>query len=140
MRRMWKHLGVGGAIVLALSAVMVASAWASTVNKVITQNGNPVAECNFINVGDKCQIKFTVNGEGEGWKVESNAWVGEKAAERYKKTVGCTVGKVLKDKESCTDVIEMMKKEAGTNNEYCVSWTDEDGGLKNVPLCARLKM
>lgn len=139
MRRMLKGLGVSTAAV-ALSAVMVAGAWAATLNKAVTQNGMPVGECTFINVGDKCQIKFTVTGEGEGWKVESNGWEGEKAAERYKKTVGCTVGKVLKDKESCTDVIELTKKEAGTENKYCVSWTDEDGGLKNVPFCTKLKM
>lgn len=139
MRRILKGLGVG-VIVCALSAVAVAGAWAATVTRTATQNGMPVGECTFVNVGDKCQVKYTVTGEGEGWKVEGNAWEGEKAEMRYKKTVGCTVGKVLKDKESCIDVIEMIKKEAGTENKWCVMWTDEDGGLKNVPLCTKLKM
>jgi len=140
MRRILKGLGLGGMIVLAFGAVAVTSALASTVTKSVTQNGMGVGECTFVNVGDKCQIKYTVTGEGDGWKVVGNNWEGMKAEERYKKTVGCTVGKILKDGENCTDVIEMVKKEAGTENKWCVSWSDEDGGLQNVPMCTKLKM
>ena len=140
MGRILKRLGVAGMVILAFSTAVVAYASAATLSKMVTQNEKPVPECKFVKVGDKCQIKFTVTGEGEGWRVEGNEFKGEKAEVRYKKTVGCTVGKLLKDKETCTDEIEMVKEEKGTMNEWCVLWELEGGKLKKVPFCTKLAM
>jgi hypothetical protein len=98
------------------------------------------AECTFAKVGDTCQIEFKVTGAGEGWKVENNEWKGEKAKERYKATVGCTAGKQLKNAETCTDEIEMIKKEEKTTNEWCVLWEPVEGAINKVPFCTKLKM
>ena len=97
-------------------------------------------ECTFAKVGDTCQIEFKVTGAGEGWKVETNEWKGEKAKERYKATVGCTAGKQLKNAEMCTDEIEMIKKEEKTTNEWCVLWEVVEGVLNKSPWCTKLKM
>jgi hypothetical protein len=97
-------------------------------------------ECSFAKVGDTCQIEFKVTGAGEGWKVENNEWKGEKAKERYKAKVGCTAGKQLKNAETCTDEIEMIKKEEKTTNEWCVFWEPVEGVLNKVPFCTKLKM
>jgi hypothetical protein len=102
-----------------------------TLKKTIIQGGNEVKECNFKNVNEKCQLKFTVTGGGSGWKVDKNEWVGDADPEkRYKKTVGCTVTKVLKDKDTCTDDLESILVKAGTDNEWCVWFESEATGNK----------
>jgi hypothetical protein len=113
-----------------------------TLSKKVFQNKAEVKppECSFAKVGDTCQIEFKVTGAGEGWKVENNEWKGEKAKERYKAKVGCTAGKQLKNAETCTDEIEMIKKEEKTTNEWCVFWEPVEGALNKVPFCTKLKM
>jgi hypothetical protein len=128
-------------VALLLPALLApGAALAATLSKKVFKGGAEVKECFFTVVKEKCEIEFLVVGEGEGWRVESNEFMGEKAEERYKKTVGCTLKKLLKGGEKCKDVIEMVKKEAGTMNGYCVLWELENGGLTKVPFCTPLKM
>ena len=92
-----------------------------------TQNKVEVNDCKFTianEVKEQCHITFTVIGDGPGWTVEGSGWMDPKekaqAEERYKVTSGCTKGTVLKkDKDTCTDVIEMQKKEA-SENRWCI--------------------
>lgn len=129
------------AVSLLLPALLASSAaQAGTLSKKVLKGGVEVKECMFTAVNEKCTIEFTVTGPGEGWRVESNELMGEKAEERYKKTVGCTPKKLLGEGEKCKDVIEMIKKEAGTANGYTVFWELEGGGLKKVPFGTPLKM
>jgi len=113
-----------------------------TLSKKVFLNGverNPPV-CNFANIGDICKIEFKVTGAGagEGWKVERTEWKGAMPEVRYKKTVNCTAGTVLGNNQTCKDEIEMIKKEAGNENQWCVVW--EGGGLNNIPFCTRLFM
>lgn len=115
-----------------------------TLSKEVTQNKAAVKVCEFKKAGEpkeNCQIKLKVTGAGEGWRVEKVEWKGAEPEVRYKKAKAeCTKGTLLKNGESCTDEIEMIKLAAGTENEWCVVWELEGGAFTGVPFCTKLKM
>jgi len=114
-----------------------------TLSSTAIQNEAMAANCKFQNENEVCEIKISVDGAGQGWRVEKVGELkGAKAAERYEAVaVGCAKGTLLKKKgDNCVDKIKMIKKEAGTENEWCVLFESEDGKIKGDPECTKLEM
>jgi hypothetical protein len=115
----------------------IAFAAGGTLSKKAFFGGKEVKVCEFKKVGEKCKVTFEFTNEGEA-KVEKAELRGAEAAVRYKNVkAGCTVGTVLKNAESCSDEIELIKVAEKTENEWCVVW--DIGPLAGVPFCTKLK-
>ena len=103
-------------------AGLLAFAPAGSLTMKIVQGGKEPPQCEFSKVGEKCTVTFEWIGAGEA-KVAAAELRGVEAAVRYKNVkAGCTVGTVLKNAESCSDEIELIKVAAKTSNEWVVKW------------------
>jgi hypothetical protein len=117
-------------------AGLLAFAPGGTLTMKIIQGGKEPQQCEFNKVGETCTVTFEWKGAGEA-KVAAAELRGAEAAVRYKNAkAGCTVGKVLKNAESCSDEIELIKVAAKTSNEWVVKWPV---GGKNFAWAAELK-
>jgi hypothetical protein len=104
----------GGAGALALAE--------SALSAEVRENAIPVKVCELEFETEQCM--FTVEALKNGMKVEKAELKGIEANKRWKNAEpGCTVGTVLNKGESCSDVIELIKEEPKSENEWCLKWS-----------------
>lgn len=122
-------------------AIACEGAWIETEG-----TGEEKATCTFRRVGDVCRItKVNTTNPARELEWTANEFVGERGRERYAfRMEGCRTGvgnlRRWRRGERCTDEIEAIRFERGTENRRCYTVKDERTGETMTPCPDNLIM